>query len=233
MAITAAKLTSGNSALAGTSFVTASISPGINNLDIVSIDSFFAGTSNVPTVTGAGGTWILIATTTDSTVNKRVTMLRDLSASPGSGALTIDFAGQSAASCQWSVDEFSGIDTTGTHGSGAIVQSVGGAASSATTTGFTVTLAALASANNAAHGSLRNNANGAVTAGAGFTELTNQLSGTTVQEVEWALNKTAVNWTWASETVVSVGLTIEIKAFVALAQTWVTNPYSLMPDPIW
>ena len=234
MAITAANLTNAVDASSVSTYTTASISPGASKLDIVSVESFFAGTSTVPTVTGASGTWTQIATVTDSSGNRRVTLFRDLSASPGSGALTIDFAGQVQTTIAWSIDEFSGTDTTGTHGSGALVQSVTHATTSGATTGFTITLAALGSANNAAYGALRNNAGGAVTVGTGFTSLSNQTAGSLVMAAEWAINKTAVAWTWASQTVISVGVAIEIKAFVAAAaQTYIQAPYSLMPDPAW
>jgi len=60
-------------------------------------------------------TWTQIATRRDTSSDgtRRVTMFRALNASPGSGALTIDFAGQSQANCAWSLDEFSGTDKSG------------------------------------------------------------------------------------------------------------------------
>ena len=62
-AITATNLTSAASNTAASSYTTASISPGANKLDIVSVASgVSSGGTNVPTVTGAGGTWVQIAT---------------------------------------------------------------------------------------------------------------------------------------------------------------------------
>jgi hypothetical protein len=214
-AITAANLTSGvDNNTTDSSIATASVSPGANKLDIVSVESRnSSATPNVPTVTGASGTWTQIATRLDATNSRRVTLFRDLSASPGSGALTISFASQvQDQGIAWSVDEFSRTDTTGTHGSGAIVQSVGGT-TSGTNTGFTVTLSALGSANNAAMGFVRNNMGGTISPGSGFTQLSQtSLTNGTQNEAEWAINKTAVNWTWGSQTVISVGIAIEIKS---------------------
>jgi hypothetical protein len=123
--------------------------------------------------------------------------------------LTIGFAAQSQdRNVQWSVDEFTSTNTSGTHGSGAIVQSVGAGTASGATTSFAITLAALGSSNNVAMGFIR-----LITRGSGFTELSNKgdTNGTQT-EAEWKVNTTNVNWTWASETVVSAGIAIEIKA---------------------
>jgi len=207
--ITARNLTNGSSATGGTSVTTASISPGANNLDIVSVQSYFTGANNIPTVTGAGGTWTIIATQADATSNRRVTLFRDLSASPGSGPLTISF-GQAANPEAWSVDEFSNTDTTGTHGSGAIVQSVGVTANS-TSSGASIPLAALFSAHDATMGYIRINQTSTVSAGAGFTQLSNIVNASD-SEAEWAIDLTPVTWTWSSQSVVDVGLAIEIKS---------------------
>jgi hypothetical protein len=55
--------------------------------------------------------------------------------------------------------------------------------------------------------------------GSGFTLLSKQTgaggSSGCVND-EWAINQTAVAWTWASETVTTVALAIEIKAAVAV-----------------
>jgi hypothetical protein len=226
MAIAASNLTSGT-ATSVSSQATASISPTANQLVVVSVASQAAATANVPTVTGAGGTWVNIGTQIDASNTRRVTMFRDLSASPGSGALTIDFAAQSQTNVAWSIDTFSGTDSSGADGSGAIVQNVGNSTTSGATTSFAITLAALGSSNNAAYGYVRNNAAGSISAGASFT----QLAQTTIVECEseWALNQVSVNWTWASQTVISVGLAIEIKAATVAAP--VTTSYGLLGMP--
>lgn len=231
MAITATNLTLGSNPDATASIgTTASIAPSANQLVIVSAIGGAGGT-NTPTVTGAGGTWVQIATVTDSGGNRRVTLFRDLSASPGSGALTIDFQAQNQA-ISWIVDGFMGTDLSGTHGSGAIVQSITQGTASVTATGLTLTLAALGANNNVAFGAIRNGTVAAITKGSLFTELAQQnLSGGPSDETEFAVNQTSVVWTWASQTTFSVAVALEMRA--ALAPPWVTNPYSLMPDHDW
>lgn len=215
-AISCTNLTSGLASCA-TTCNTASISPGTNKLDLVTIVQTSGG-AGTPTLSGAGGTWVQVVQATDSGGLKHVTTFRDLSGSPGSGALTITVSGTQNA--YWSVDECSGTDTSGTHGSGAIVQTVTSNLGSLTNTGNSVTLAALGSANNAAFGSIRTSTVATVTKGASFTELMqqNNVGGPTI-ETEWAINQTVVGWTWASQTTFEVMTGIEIKAAAGAAQS--------------
>jgi hypothetical protein len=207
-------MTNGDNSTGGTSATTASISPAANSLVIVSVSGGLNG-GTIPTVTGAGGTWTLIAYEDDaggSGGNHGIALFRDLSASPGSGALTISFGSTAENHITWSVDEFAGVVTAGTHGSGAVVQSVVGTAT-ATNAGQTVTLATLGSPNNAAYGFLRSSSIPTVTAGSAFTELANNhATGSSVSEAEWAINQTAVNWTWPSVGNITVQMAIEIKS---------------------
>lgn len=199
---------------AATSYATASVSPVANALTILAVASQFAGTSNTPTATGASMTWAQIATGADATNNRRVTLFRALSASPGSGAVTIDFAGQSQSNAAWSIESCTGTDTSGTNGSGAVVQSGTATHDSGTSsTGLTVALSALGSANNATYGMVRANGGSAIVAGSGFTALSNQ---TTIRvHSEWKLNDANVAWTWASQLVISNAVGFEIKAATA------------------
>jgi len=203
MAVTALNLTSG--AGSGTSANTASISPAANKLILVSVRNGLAGTPNEPTITGASMTWVKIATAFDG-VNNRVTIFRGLSASPSSGALTIDCGGQSQSAIGWSVDQFTGIDISGTNGSGAIVQSntatLNGSASS-----ITVTLSAFGSSNNATYGAAFWGPEGP-TAGANFTSL----AGASNMTAQWANNpQTSVNWTFGSNSSQGDAVAVEIK----------------------
>ena len=225
MTIAAANLTA-NFGNGVTSLTTASISPTANALVIVSVGNNIAS-ANTPTVSGASGTWVQIATVVSADGSRRVTMFRDLSSSPGSGALTIDFAAQSQTNVGYSIDQFTGVATSGTHGSGAIVQNQNTLLVS-TNTGITVTLNALKSSNNAAYGYVRNN-NGSntIVAGSGFTQLSNQ---DITYEGEWALNKTAVAWTWASSTNNTQALAIEIQDN---APSFLGCPDPILPDIWW
>jgi len=214
-AITASNLTTGNAASV-TSTTTASISPTANALVIVSVASrnfTGAGPATVPTVTGASGTWVQIATVSDGSAGARtVTLFRDLSASPGSGILTIDFAGVNQGSVGWSIDQLQGTDTTGTNGSGAIVQTGSLNPATGTTTSGLITLSAFGSANNAAYGFIRNSGAVTIVVGSGFTSLANFMTAGGEHVAEWKLNDNTVDWTWASQSVTSVAIAAEIKA---------------------
>jgi len=211
--VTVANLTSGHSETSQSSYTTASISPSANKLVIVTVETRLTGaTAPTPTVSGAGGTWTQIATNASADGGRRITMLRDLSASPGSGVLTISYGGTNVDSNAWSVDQFTGTDTSGTHGSGAIVQNQFNTATG-TQTGITTTLSALGSSNNMAYGAVRWSDGITVTKGSNFTELVNiSVSSNYAFDVEYAKNQTAVNWTWGSESGTSVAMAIEIKA---------------------
>jgi len=215
----------------GVSATTASIAPNANDLVIVSVTGG-SGNGQVPTVSGAGGTWVLIASQFDGGGVRGVHMFRDLSPTPGSGALTIDFGGISQTFIAWSVNAFSGVDRSGTHGSGAVLQSVGNFQTS-TNTGFTITLATFGSVNNTGHGYLRNTALGAISPSAGMTKLSDDANG---QNAEYGLNQSAVGWTWPSQVNTSVALAIEIKALSVGALTpsnWIQNPDATLPDQKW
>jgi hypothetical protein len=211
MPITGSNLTGGFLGSAASSYTTASISPAANALVIVAV-SDFNGAMTVPTVTGAGGTWVLIGSYNDGTA-RTVSLFRDLSATPGSGALTISFA-TNPTGCEWSVDQFVNVDTSGTHGSGAIVQT-NGATQSGTFTGFSVQLTnPLSNPNNAGYGLIRNGSLNTISAGAGFTEL-DQVSdvtkGNTI-EVEYGVGQRTPSWTWTNTSLACVAGVVEIKA---------------------
>jgi hypothetical protein len=112
----------------------------------------------------------------------------------------------------WSIVEFGGVDTSGTNGSGAIVQSATNI-NETFNTGMTVTLGAFSSASNATYGGLwtYTSTSGGITPGSGFTELGESIRVRDTIETEWkSTNDTTVDGTWASSQ--SEGIAIEIKA---------------------
>lgn len=204
MAVTQSPLTSGANTTNQNSYVTASISPGANRLVLVTVLNFGTGSSpNTPTLSGNGLTYQLIDTQLYQSNFIRLSLFRSMGASPSSGAITIDFAGQSQDSCHWAVSEFSGVSATGTHGSGAIVQSAK-AAPTSTTTGL-ATLSAFADAANATFGCFAINSSGSnlITPGSGFTEIYEVSTGQRNLQTEWrdsadtsvdATTASAENW---------------------------------------
>ena len=132
----------GSGASANTTFNTASVSPTANRLILVSIHAYISTGSAqpaTPTVTGngmSGGYTLIRAQDVDSSGTDRATLFvfRGMSASPSAGAVTIDFGAVTMTRCQWSIEESdANVDTSGTNGSGAIVQSVGGISGSGAT----------------------------------------------------------------------------------------------------
>lgn len=181
--VTAVNLTSGSTGSSTSSVTTASVSPTANKLQLLAVHSrnFTGSAPPAPTVTGCGLTWVQVATLqhdTGPTSLKRVTLFRAMGASPSTGTLTIDFAGDSQTDVCWSLDEFTGTDTSGTNGSGAIVQTVTAKDETGSATSITATLAAFGSVNNATYGAFAHVAptNGVTaSAGSGFTALASPL----------------------------------------------------------
>lgn len=207
MAVGASLLTAGNSIAGGTSFNTASIAPAANELILLWVESHPTAT---PTATGNSLTWVQV--TQVALGNSRGTLLRAMGASPSSGVVTIDFGATSQDSVSWIVIDYSGTDTSGTNGSGAIVQSatntdgVGG-------TSLTITLGAGIGSGNATAAAVAHATNEAETAGGSYSKLGE--TGTASEgdwAHEWNVNGTTTpSMSWATSNV-SWGVAVEILA---------------------
>jgi hypothetical protein len=176
-ALVATGLTSGgDSTCDGPTASTASITPTSNSLVLACVVTEIAtGTAVLPTLTGNGLTWVQVATQLATSNLFRVTLFRASGASPSAGAVSIAISANQA-NCTWGIGEFTGQDTSGTSGSGAIVQSVANAGTGGITS-LVVNLAAFADSANAAFGCFGNTNNTAVIPGTGFTEMGTQASG--------------------------------------------------------
>ncbi len=142
-----------------TSIVSNSITPASNALilAVVSQRTNISADPSDPTLTGNGLTWVEVNTVvydTTSTSRRRVSVFRAMGASPTTGSVTADFAGQANTHSILIIDQFANMDTSGTNGSGAIVQSVTAVADGTPNTTLTATLAAFGNANNATYGGL-------------------------------------------------------------------------------
>lgn len=212
MAVITASHLDGGAVGSGTSQATSSISPGANRLVLVAVESRFSGgTVNTPTVTGASMTWTSAVNLLSADNHSRLTLFRALAASPGTGALTLDFAGQTQEFINWEIDQFRNVDTSGSNGANAIVQNAT-ALSTATVTGITVTLAAFSATSNATYGIVATNQNNTISVGASFTLLAdNGSTGETNSEFAGS-NQTSVNWTWASASPIALAIALELKA---------------------
>jgi hypothetical protein len=213
--ITHTVLTSGHDPTNTQTYTTASIAPAPNTLVIVAVLTHQgSAAAPSPTLTGGGmASWEVVATVAydGSTPLDRLTIYRAMSTSPGSGSITIK-SSVTVSNCQWIVSQWSGVDVSGTNGSGAIVQT--GSSSGTSVNGLTVTLAPFASSSDAAYGAFGvASATAVVTAGSGFTTIDQQPSGeSTIGDLfaEWAVNLNSINATWSSKSAGALG--IEIKS---------------------
>lgn len=168
MAVTHALITTGSDTTQATSYTTASTTPVTGRLMLLSVTNSKGSTPDTPTVSGASVTWVQVGTTTNNGATIRSTLFRAM----GSGsaqALTISFGANTQTGCAWILTEYDNVDTGGTNGSGAVVQSV---------TNFGVaslnpnaTLAAFSSASNATYATSGHAGNKTYTAGSGFGNL--------------------------------------------------------------
>lgn len=220
-AVSCSVLTAGSSTANATSYATASVSPGANRLVLAASAqtrnaSSACAANDVESVTGNGLTWVLVNRQCFSdgvSPTHTVETWRSMGASPSSGAVTIATGGDTQLHMAWAIVECDGVDTSGTNGSGAVVQSAINKVEPGTS--LTATLGAFGSAGNATLGVFANSTNQAITAGSGFTELTEQQvsEGLTLQ-VEWkSTNDTSVDASFSS--IDAGAVAIEIKAATA------------------
>lgn len=196
MPLIVSSLTITSTSVDATSYVTNSITPTANALILLSVKSRQASGVTVPTVTGNGLTWVEEDTANPAS-NRKITVFRALGASPSAGQVTVDFGGNTQTQFICSIIEITGADTSGTNGSGAIVQNP--TATTGSSTKSTITLSAFASVNNMAVGFLGKGAGGAVTPGAGFTEVHDEaVSDGGALQVQYKINETDVSATFAT-----------------------------------
>jgi Bacterial Ig-like domain (group 1)/Invasin, domain 3 len=213
--ITQTLLTSGHDPANSKVYTTASIAPASNALVTIAVTTHQASAAAPsPVVTGGGmSSWVVVATAAygGATPLDRVTVYRAMSASPGSGPITIT-SSATVSNCQWIVSQWSGVDPSGTNGAGAIGQTL--AVSGEGVNGLTATLAAFGSASNVGYGvfGLTSNATDAAP-GSGFAAIAQEPSGegsTGDVFAEWAANRNVIGATWSSKS--GGGLGVEIKA---------------------
>jgi hypothetical protein len=206
-AISGTLLTAGETVAGNSTGTTASITPAANQLILLTVTArnALSQAPTHPTVTGDGLTWVQVAASdydTGPPTEKSVVVFRAMGASPTTGGVTIDYAGQAQTDILWAISQFNGVDTSGQNGSGAIAQSTTTADQSVTTSTATVTLVnPLANTNDVMFvGGASDGAGGSLTSyGAGFTGL-GTVSSTNIAGVaeEYAVNKTTGTLTWDS-----------------------------------
>ena len=183
-------------------YATPSIAPAPNALITLAVLAHRTpAASPSPTISGGGmSSWTEVGTITFDVLGvplKRLTVYRAMSATPGSGPITITFtAGQSHA--LWVVSQWEGVNTSGVNGEGAIVQSASLAADEVN--GLTLNLAPFSHPNNAAYGVFGvRSYHPAVTPGSGFVEVADHGSvegPPSALQAEWRLNDNTIDATW-------------------------------------
>jgi len=148
------------------------------------------------------------------------------------GTVTITLTGNTpSTSCEAVILELDGIDTSGTNGSGAIVQS--GTTSGSSTT-LTVTLSAFGSADNRPVGFFTWRANSTGTVGSGFSLLTtnNHASPSMGFLAEWhsTSNDNTVDASWASAQCGAYALEIKAASSTPTSFPPTTQPSLLYPS---
>lgn len=226
-AIVGSTLTTGITVAGNSTGSTASYTPGANDLILLTVTARtnISALTNQPTVTGNGLTWVLVldaAYDTGAPSEKRVSVFRAMGASPTTGVTTIDYGGQAQTDIDWTVAQFTGTDTSGSNGSGAIVQTSSTIDQSGTTSTIAVSLNALGSANNAmfvggAGDGAGNQFNPPIN---GFTSLgtvsSTNLTGVTAQ---YKINATTSSITASGATSMLGIIGVEVKAAGAVAST--------------
>lgn len=175
LAATCSLLTSGSNATNATDYTTASVAPGSNRLLLLAISNVRnaateCANANVNSISGAGLTWVLVQEQcfSDAVIpTNNLALFRAMGPSPSSGTLSIGYV-STQTSAAWAVVECTEVDTSGTNGSGAVVQSVENSGNAST---FSLTLSAFAKSDNISFAAFAANNNDNMTPKSGWTEL--------------------------------------------------------------
>jgi hypothetical protein len=178
MTVAFTNLTTGTDLDGNSSATTASVTLTANRLHLMTVVNWEAdnNTAAIPTCTG----WTQVETLqfyTSVPIYARVTVLRRMPGSNETGTHTIDFGGVNQTEVRWIIDQSDAdVETGGTNGSAAIVQTATNTAASATS--ITATLGAFSSANNGTYGAFGGYGFANTwTQGTGFTLLVSGASG--------------------------------------------------------
>lgn len=193
---------------------TGTISPTNGSLVLIAVGANKpSSVPTTPTVSGLSMTWTQIATRTLGGVDHRITLFRGL-ANGNSGTLTISHGGENQQNIYWAISEINRIDSGGTNGSNAIVQSAGNNGS--TTTTFTVTLGAFDNAKNGTLGVVYNTTSESPSVGSGFTEVATSDGAHKISTEFKTENDTSVDWsTTGNANYVALAVELKIKPFAA------------------
>jgi len=199
--------------------ITLGATPAANALILVALVVKDSGGDNPPRPTVAGNslTYVFVDETPGSD-SRRVFLFRAMGASPTAGDITVTFS-NSQDIVHWAITEWSGVDTSGTDGSGAVVQSVNDEDTGTTT--ITVTLAAFGDAtNNVSYISIGTlTGSGTRTQESGYTELVDDSAGAVGQATAFKIGEDTSPSYDTSVTTDHYAVAVEIKAAAAAGAT--------------
>lgn len=205
--------TSDHNSADATSYSTASHTITANKLILLTLTTASAANGNAPTsISGHGATWVLVASRTEGSFTSEF-LYRTMVGSDSTGTITITYA-DTQTQQTWSVVEWANVDTSGSQGSGAIVQSATAGQATSTDT-LTVTLAAFASSDNRPFAAFGTNLNsGTATPETGWTELLEISGAESSATAMWRDDTadTSATVTWSATDPRHTGIAVEIKA---------------------
>jgi hypothetical protein len=204
--VTCLNVTSSNSSADATTYTTAAVQLRIGKLYLLSVENSAASAGAVSSIDN-GPTFTSRSTTQYNTTANRVSIWSAVPVSNYNGTLVINFGANTQTGCVWSLEEFSGVDTSSNNG---VVQQNVGTGTSVTPQ---VTLGAFTAVYNATYFACSNIADTTTTPKARFVELVDISAATPLQtlETQWAqVNDTTPNGTITSG--VWGACAVEIKA---------------------
>lgn len=210
-------LTTGSSAVDGTVYTTDSITPAADALLLLTIESRAAAVQpTIASVSGNGLTWVEIDHVDNDNSGSRRTihLYRAMGASPSAGAVTITFNDTQTA-CTWTIDQITGADTSGTNGSGAIVQFADNVNRGPAQTSLAATLAAFSNVNNGTYAAFGTGSVGtSIVAGTDFSTISyiqETTESTASLFTEWKnVNDTSADVSFSADTENGI-IAIEVK----------------------
>lgn len=234
MAIDVSLLTSSSTYSFSQTLDTASFTLGANELGLIAVVNMRDDVGSPPgtvTVTQTGVTWVEIANVlfhSIATPVLRLTLLRAMETGSHTSAATITVSGSQQAYWDYAVHLVTGCDTSGTSGSGAIVQSATNRVDTDASS-LTVTLAALGDAvNNAVFACFGNDGGHTGAPDGGYTELYDGPHNVDPSlETQWLLPGTTTPGISSLFNDAIAGIAIEIKDAVAAG----TNPKGPLGNP--
>lgn len=192
------KIAEDSGVISAASYTTTATLAAANNRLYIAVGVLKDGGS-VSSVTGAGLSWVKIAEATDGSTIYVCAFRALVTSGATTASITYNFSGsKSRVFCH--VHEVTGMNTSGTNGSGAIVQS--NTNNTAGATNLAVSLSAFAGSTNAAFGCNAHRTNEVTnpdSAPGAYTELADVAASGTGTESQWRIGSdTSVNATWAT-----------------------------------